>query len=82
MENVRPEAALLCGICMPMYIDLHDGRRTHFRRDAPPAIQPPLASEKLTHGCQGITATLVISDDLVNFGQITMQFLLNLHLLW
>ena len=80
MENVRSEAALLCGIRSPMYIDIHDGRR--FRRDAPPAIPPPTAYEKSTQGCHGITATLVTSGDLVQLCQITMRLLLNVHLPW
>ena len=84
MKNVRSEAALLCGIRIPMYIDIHDGRRrpTLFRRDAPPAIPPPIASEKSTQGCHGITATLVTSGDLFRLCQIMMRLLLNVHLLW
>ena len=36
VENVRSEAALLCGIRVrPIYIDLHDGKRTLFRKDVP-----------------------------------------------
>ena len=41
------------------FIDLHEGQRTRFRRDAPPAMPPLTASEKPTLGCQGIMATLV-----------------------
>ncbi len=82
MENVRSEAALLCDIRRPMYIDIHDGRRmpTRFRRDAPPATPPPIASEKSTQGCHGIMATLATSGDLVRLCQMTMRLLLNV--LW
>ena len=79
MEHVLSEAALLYGIRRPIYIDLHDDRRTRFRKDAPPATPPPIASEKSTQGCQVVMATLVASDDLVRLGQITMGLLLNLH---
>ena len=55
-----------------MYIDLHDDRRTRFRKDAPHGITLAIGSEKSTQGCQGLMATLVTSDDLVRLCQITM----------
>ena len=76
MENVRSEAALLWG--SPLIRTTEDvGSYTRFRRDAPPAKPPPIASEKSTQGYHDITATLVdlISGDPVRFCQITMRIL-------